>query len=75
MENESIKIEQVYKLCPKCTFFCHKSEHDKFCSLCGTQLIESCPSCHAPISNPYAKYCKQCGSEYPGRIRPDVKTF
>lgn len=75
MENESLKIEHLYKLCPKCSFFCHKLEPDKYCSLCGTELIDSCPSCHKSISNPYAKYCKECGAEYPGKIKETNHCF
>ncbi|NCS89032.1 MAG: hypothetical protein GW789_09870 [Ignavibacteria bacterium] len=75
MENKSVKFDRAYKLCPKCNFFCHLSEHDQYCSLCGTQLIDKCPACSASISNPYAKFCKECGTAYPGKIQINKQSF
>lgn len=75
MENQSIKINQAYKLCPKCGFFCHLSEVDQYCSLCGTQLIEKCQVCLESIDNPYANYCKKCGTAYPGREQTNKNSF
>lgn len=65
--NESIYSN--YKLCPRCTFFCGETESDKYCSLCGTQLITECSCCLTKYDNPYAKYCKQCGKT----IRSELK--
>ncbi len=63
-------IEQSYKICPKCSsFFCGINEPDKYCSICGEELIEACLKCGQPITNPYAKFCKYCGEAYPGRIK------
>lgn len=70
MDNKDTGNFHAYKLCPKCSFFCHLSEADKFCSLCGAELIEKCPTCLELISNPYAKYCKKCGVAYPGKVLP-----
>jgi len=67
MQKEKVKIEYKYKLCPVCSFFCNINEQDKFCSFCGSQLIEACPECGEAIANPYAKFCKYCGKNYPGR--------
>lgn len=52
----------------------------EFCEKCGSQMIDSCPTCHKPIKIWYvsrgvvvfgkysyerAAYCKECGSPYP----------
>jgi predicted amidophosphoribosyltransferase len=34
---------------------------DKFCACCGTQLMRLCNRCNAPIAQPVANYCTQCG--------------
>lgn len=54
-------------------FFCEVNEDDKYCSLCGAKLLENCPKCEYPITNPYAVFCKNCGSDYPHR-KTDSKT-
>ncbi len=56
-----------YKICPECSFFCNETEKDNYCSYCGAKLILACPNCNKPIENPYAKFCKYCGKNYPGR--------
>jgi len=75
MEHKVVELKQTYKLCPNCSFFCHILEKDKYCSLCGSKLIENCPTCLENISNPYAKYCKQCGTAYPGKIKTNKQSF
>ena len=65
---------KTYKLCPNCTFFCSISEPDEYCSLCGSILIESCEKCKASINNPYAQFCKYCGSQYPGRKKDEKES-
>lgn len=75
MENQSFEKLNRYKICPKCNYFCNILEKDNYCSLCGSKLIENCPECSEVIVNPYAKYCKKCGSSYPGRNKNQIKTF
>ena len=73
---ESAETVHTFKLCPTCSFFCNTNEPDTFCSSCGSELIGGCPKCGKEIINPYAKYCKYCGSAYPGRtLNPDQKEF
>lgn len=67
--SENQMIIQNYKLCPQCNFFCGESESDKYCSLCGTMLINECSNCQTKFDNPYAKFCKQCGKS----TRPYLK--
>jgi hypothetical protein len=62
------KKDLTYKLCTKCNFFCGIFEADIYCSVCGAQLIDKCPTCSNKITNPYAKFCKYCGMAYPGKI-------
>jgi hypothetical protein len=70
------EYKHAFKLCPNCSFFCSINEPDQFCSLCGVQLIEKCPSCSKEIVNPYAKFCKYCGINYPGKvIKEKVNNF
>ena len=64
-----MESENLYRICPGCDFFCNSKEEDKFCSICGSELIESCPHCEGTISNPFAKYCKYCGKALPGRMQ------
>ncbi len=63
-----------YKLCPQCDFFCHSREDDKYCSLCGTALMETCRSCGEKIGNPYAKFCRFCGTPLRPGTKQDVFT-
>jgi hypothetical protein len=65
--------EHRYKLCPKCDYFCHISEADQYCQVCGLKLIESCPACGADIAVPYASFCKICGEAYPGKLAKAIK--
>jgi len=67
MSNET-KLKH-YKICPDCSYFCNLNEQDEFCSLCGAKLIDTCQACGKEIENPYARYCKSCGSQYPGSAR------
>ena len=55
---------KYYKLCTKCNYFCRIEESDEYCSNCGTELIEECKNCGKKIDNPYAIYCKKCGTKY-----------
>jgi hypothetical protein len=34
---------------------------DKYCACCGTQLLRLCRECKAPVPQPVANYCTQCG--------------
>lgn len=54
-------MREQYKLCMQCGNFCHLTEGQAFCMLCGTKLIEKCPGCHEPIFYPTAKFCPACG--------------
>ncbi len=54
---------RAYKLCPQCENFSHLSEGHIFCVVCGTKLIEGCPSCSAPIRSPMARFCTACGTK------------
>ncbi len=73
--NEKVS-SSYYKICPKCKYFCHTAEADEFCSLCGSKLIDMCPGCGKTIDNPYAKFCKYCGNNYPGKLKDEnVKPF
>ncbi len=67
MERVKTDIRHNYKICPVCSFFCNVKEAGNYCSFCGSKLIDKCPKCGEPISNPYAKFCKYCGEHYPGR--------
>lgn len=61
MENN----KHTFKVCSKCAFFVNTKEPYKFCSLCGNVLIENCLFCGKDIINPYAKFCKHCGKNFP----------
>lgn len=54
----------LYKLCPKCSYFCNKFEDVNFCPTCGEKLFEMCKKCDKAILYPYAKYCGFCGHPY-----------
>ncbi|HRI45524.1 MAG: zinc ribbon domain-containing protein [Ignavibacteriaceae bacterium] len=68
------ELKHTFKICPSCSFFCSTNEPDHYCSLCGSELIKECPSCQKEIVNPYAKFCKYCGKNYPGKVTKE-KTY
>jgi hypothetical protein len=70
---EKTKNLHLFKICPRCDFFCNVNEPDNYCSFCGTKLIETCPNCGKPIENPYANFCKYCGEVYPGRDKDKLR--
>ena len=67
------KSSPKYKICPNCSFFCRIEEQDNYCLLCGSALITKCPGCGQAIDYPYARYCKYCGVELPGRDQKQSK--
>jgi|GEM_PF-1886176 len=74
-ETEVPMTEHRYKICPKCNHYCHINEPDQFCQFCGEKLIEACPNCKAPITVPYASFCKICGEPYPGKSMKEIREF
>jgi hypothetical protein len=56
--------KEQYRICPNCSNFSHISEEHKYCIICGEKLIDKCPKCDAPITNPTAKFCPKCGERY-----------
>ncbi len=70
-EEKNMKTEHTFKICPSCEYFCNSLEPDKYCSICGAELISKCPNCGGEISNPYANFCKYCGKLYPGRTKEE----
>lgn len=73
MEKE--KNIHTFKICKRCDFFAGIEENARFCPNCGSELISECPSCNGSIDNPYAKFCKLCGAEYPGRQKNKIQKF
>lgn len=59
---ELMNLPNEYKICPHCNYFSHITEPDKYCTLCGSELLIKCVECSHPFDNPYAKYCKYCGT-------------
>ncbi|MEW6422688.1 MAG: zinc ribbon domain-containing protein [Deinococcota bacterium] len=51
----------TYRLCPRCARAVPGSSEERYCASDGTRLLEGCPSCHAPIASPYARFCMKCG--------------
>jgi ribosomal protein S27AE len=62
IENLAV-IRDRYRLCPQCGDFGHFELRQKFCTLCGTRMLEECPNCHEPIIYPTARNCPACGEE------------
>ena len=58
---KKIEEKNFYRLCPNCGNFSHIMENHKYCSLCGTELIEECNNCKTKIENPTAQFCVKCG--------------
>ncbi|RJP60814.1 MAG: hypothetical protein C4543_04360 [Ignavibacteriales bacterium] len=73
MQKEKATLDHSYKICPSCSFFCSTKEVDKYCSFCGSELIDKCPECGEVILNAYAKFCKFCGTNYPSRNEDELK--
>jgi hypothetical protein len=57
-----------YRLCPRCTRTVHASSNEHHCINDGTRMLEACPVCGTPITNPYARYCATCGHEMTGQV-------
>jgi len=62
--------KERYKLCPDCKNFMPFEIQDKFCYLCGKEMLESCPACNEPIIYPTSTYCPVCGALLL-KIKPD----
>jgi predicted amidophosphoribosyltransferase len=63
-KNHSSKtvIKERYKLCPGCKNFMPFEIQDKYCYLCGEEMLEVCPACKEPIIYPTSTYCPVCGA-------------
>jgi predicted amidophosphoribosyltransferase len=53
-----------YRLCPRCFRAVPANSSERYCINDGSWLLEHCPLCSAPITNPYARYCAGCGLEF-----------
>ncbi|MCE1166447.1 MAG: DUF2321 domain-containing protein [Bacteroidetes bacterium] len=56
-------VKDTYKICPKCGNFIIYIDKEKYCSVCGSEYIEMCPSCHEPIIYPVSRFCPVCGKQ------------
>lgn len=56
--------DATYRLCPRCLRAVPSESEEHYCPNDGTKMISGCPSCHAPIRSPYARYCTKCGLEF-----------
>jgi hypothetical protein len=53
-----------YKICPRCNYITQDTVPGRFCIQCGEKLLKSCRQCRAPIANPFALHCPDCGNAY-----------
>jgi len=53
-----------YKICPRCNYITQDTVPGRFCIQCGEKLLKSCRQCRAPIVNPFALHCPDCGNAY-----------
>lgn len=53
-----------YRLCPHCFRAVPAASGERYCANDGTQLLDACPHCGAPITSPYAQHCVRCGHGY-----------
>ncbi|MFN3266987.1 MAG: double zinc ribbon domain-containing protein [Deinococcales bacterium] len=56
-------METIYKICPKCARVTPSSLSEQYCANDGAKLLEACPHCQKPFTNPYSRYCPHCGNE------------
>lgn len=62
MDSGRVTVERErFRVCPKCGNFVGFSDSPVFCMVCGSRLIEECPSCREPIIYPLARFCPACG--------------
>jgi hypothetical protein len=62
-----------YRLCPRCFRAVQANSSERYCINDGSWLLEQCPLCSAPITNPYARYCATCGLEFAGATETAMK--
>lgn len=53
-----------YKICPRCNYITQDTVPGRFCVQCGEKLLKYCKQCRAPIANPFALHCPDCGNPY-----------
>lgn len=53
-----------FRLCPRCGRAVPARSNERYCANDGAPLLEVCPVCRAHITNPYARHCARCGSEF-----------
>lgn len=56
-------VKNVYKICIDCGNFILYTDKEKYCSVCGKELIFKCPDCLEPIIYPVSKFCPVCGTK------------
>jgi uncharacterized C2H2 Zn-finger protein len=53
-----------YRVCPRCARAVPARAKELYCINDGEKLLETCPSCGAKITNPYARHCAACGFKF-----------
>ena len=53
-----------YKICPRCNYITQEMVPGRYCIQCGEKLLKYCKQCRAPITNPFALHCPDCGNAY-----------
>ncbi|MBI3098043.1 MAG: hypothetical protein HYY93_07355 [Planctomycetes bacterium] len=51
----------IYSICPRCSYF-STADTDLYCPTCGVTLTSTCLRCGGPIRDPYALFCRACGT-------------
>jgi hypothetical protein len=61
---QNSKVEKIH-LCPKCSTGQTFETAMMACPLCGSKLLNACPSCKAILGDDGdAKECKACGAKF-----------
>jgi predicted RNA-binding Zn-ribbon protein involved in translation (DUF1610 family) len=56
-------MKTKYIICPNCDFFVDEKVKTNFCPNCGSKMVDHCPECRKKISDPYIKFCTECGNK------------
>ena len=68
MSDRTSQPPATYYLCPTCLRATPADVGEAFCPNDGTRMLVACPACDTPLTSPYARYCRACGTRLVGHV-------